>query len=492
MQEEDMMSEITGLKPRVVWKHFYNISRIPRTSGKEAKVREFIKKFAENLGLSTYVDKTGNLVVRKPAAPGMENRKTICLQGHLDVVPQKRSDVLYDFDEDSIEPYIDGEWVTADGITLGADGGIGVAAAMAVLESKNISHGPLEALFTVEEENGFMGAFGLKPNMLKAEILINLDTDAEGQLFIGSAAAQSTSAAFKYAEEPVDPNSAAYELRLTGLRGGHSGLDIHMGWGNAIKLLNRFLCQATKNWNVRVASIDGGNFITAIPCEAFAVVTVPGEKLTVFTKRVKEFEETVRSELSDSEPDAMFEAVAVEMPHSIIDPLTFDGVVRAICDCPSGVTRMSSDVEGLAHTSTNLGTIKSGEGKIKVGTLQRSFDKHAMAEVGLRIKRIFKWAGASEIRQKALIPAWNPEMDSPVLKEMQDIYRDLFGREAKIKVVHSGVECGVLKNIFPNMEIVSIGPNIYFPHTPNERVDIGSVKDFWKFLSGILNRVGKR
>lgn len=484
------MIEIIELTPGIVWKHFSNISHIPRPSGNEERIREYIRKFAETLGLETRVDRVGNVLVSKNAFIGLEKKKSICIQCHMDMVSQKNKDVIHDFDEDPVEVYVDGEWVTARGTTLGADNGIGMAAALAVLESTDIPHGPIEVLFTVDEETGFTGAFGLEPGFIKSEILINLDSEFSGQLFIGSAGGRSTTALFQYNEEPVPQNSAAYEIRLKGMRGGHSGLDIHMGWGNSIKILARFLCHATKSWNIRVSSIEAGSYMSAIPCEAFALVTVPGEKLTGFIKGVKDFEEAVKNELSSSEPDVSFDAVAESLPQRVIDKDVIDSIIHAICNCPNGVIRMSEPDGSLVDTSSNLGILKAEEGIIKVVTFQRSFDKRYMSELGAKIGRIFDWAGATEVKHKTMFPIWVPDWESSLLKEMQEIYRSLFKKEAEVKVIHAGLECGVFKSVYPDLEMISIGPSIYFAHSPEERVNIESVEEFWKFLKESLVRIG--
>jgi dipeptidase D len=486
-----MSSEIAGLEPAAVWRNFYRLTRVPRPSGKEERVTAYIKEFAEKLGHDTYRDEAGNLVVWKRAAPGMENGKTVCLQSHVDMVCLKAKSVTHDCDKDPIDAFIDGEWVAARGTTLGADNGIGAAAAMAVLEEKNMPHGPLEVLFTVGEETGFAGAFGLKPGVLTAGILINLDSEHEGQLHVGSAGGRMTKAVFEYSEEETPPGGKAFEIHLTGMRGGHSGVDIHMGWGNAIKMFNRFLCHAGRSWEMNLASITIGTVISAIPGEGFAVVTVPRERVKAFRSGVREFEQTVRNELSAAEPDVKFEAVPTSLPARIIDKFTVDNMVRAICDCPNGVTRMSDEVDGLVDTSTNLGVLESRDGKISIHTFQRSFDHFSMQDVGIRIGRIFEWAGASEVVHRFLFPAWSPEPESKVLKEMQAVYEKLFNRKMKVKMVHAGLECGVFKTVYPDMDIVSMGPTIFFAHTPEEKVNIESVGDCWKFLAACLEHFGK-
>ena len=487
-----MSHEIKKLEPKSLWKHFYSLTQIPRVSKKEARVREFVKNFAEDLGLKTIVDEVGNLVVRKPAAPGMENRKIVCLQSHLDMVGQKNKDVFHDFEKDPIDAYIDDDWVTARGTTLGADNGIGAAAAMAVLESKDISHGPLEALFTIDEETGFTGAFGLKPDLLKADILINTDSEQEGWLHIGSAGGRSTIVTLRYTEEEIPSNHKAYEIRLTGLRGGHSGVDIHMGWGNAIKILNRFFCLASRRWDFYLASIDAGNLISAIPHEAFAVVTISAAETSDFARGVKQFDQTVKNEFSATEPDVKFEAVPTDMPDRAMDKEILGNLIKGICDCPNGVIRMSDSIEGLVDTSTNLGILKSEKGEINITTFQRSFDKFSMHDLGARIGLIFEWVGAEEVKHHFLFPAWVSETNSPILEKMQTVYTGLFGREPKIKMVHAGLECGAFKASHPHLDIISIGPSIFFSHTPDERVNIATVKEFWDFLTEVLKTIGEK
>ncbi|RKY76939.1 cytosol nonspecific dipeptidase [candidate division KSB1 bacterium] len=483
-----MSDEILKLKPEAVWKNFYSLTQIPRPSKKEAKVIEFMKKFGEDLGLETIVDGVGNVIIKKPATPGMENKKTICLQGHLDMVPQKNSNVDHDFEKDPIDAYVDGEWVTARDTTLGADNGIGVAAAMAVLESKDIKHGPIEALFTIDEETGMTGAFGLKPDVLNADILLNLDSEDEGELYIGCAGGENTNMEFTYSEEDVPAGSAAYEVKVTGMKGGHSGLDINIGRGNAIKVLNRFLYNAAKDFDLRIASIEGGSLRNAIPREGFAIATVPADKKGDFEKAASEYEKTIKSELGGTEPDMAFKVTETDMPSKLIDKKTQDALLRAIYATPNGVIRMSDSVEGLVETSTNLASVKSENGKIFLQSLQRSSVDSAREDICAAVRCVYELAGA-QVEHNGAYPGWKPNMDSPILKKMLSVYKDNFGKTPEVKAIHAGLECGLLGAVYPKTDMISFGPTIRFPHSPDEKVNIATVQKFWDFLVKTLEQV---
>jgi len=483
-----MSDEILKLKPEAVWKNFYSLTQIPRPSKKEAQVIEFMKNFGESLGLKTVVDSVGNVIIKKPATPGMENKKTICLQGHLDMVPQKNSTVDHDFEKDPIDAYIDGEWVTARDTTLGADNGIGVAAAMAVLESKDIKHGPIEALFTIDEETGMTGAFGLKPDVLNADILLNLDSEDEGELYIGCAGGENTNMEFTYSEEDVPAGVSAYQVKVTGMKGGHSGLDINIGRGNAIKVLNRFLYQAAKDLGARLASIEGGSLRNAIPREGFAVVTVPSDKKAEFEKAAAEYDKIIKNELGGAEPDISFEVSETAAPSKLIDKKTQDALIKAIYSTPNGVIRMSDSVEGLVETSTNLASVKSENGKIMLQSLQRSSVDTAREDICAAVRCVYELAGA-EVEHSGAYPGWKPNMDSPILKKMSEIYKNDFGKTPEIKAIHAGLECGLLGAVYPNTDMISFGPTIRYPHSPDEKVNIASVQKFWDFLVKTLEQV---
>jgi len=483
-----MSKDILNLEPKVLWKNFYSLTQIPRPSKKEEKIRAFAIQFGKNLGLETIVDETGNVIIYKPATPGMENRKGVILQGHLDMVPQKNSDKVHDFEKDSIEPRIDGEWVRANGTTLGADNGMGVAAALSILESKDIPHGPIEALFTTDEETGMTGAFGLKAGVLKGDILMNLDSEDEGELYIGCAGGTNSNASFTYKEVPVAGKVSAFKVSVTGLKGGHSGVDIHLGRGNANKIMNRFLWHATHKHGLRLASFEGGNLRNAIPGESFAVETIPDDMKEGFLKCASEFGEKVKKELSSVEPDLKLQATATELPATLIDEKTQKNLLNALYACPNGVIRMSNEMPGLVETSNNLAVVKSDNGEIKVLCLLRSSVDSAKQDLEHMIQSVFELAGAV-IQFDGQYPGWKPNPDSPILKSMLKIYENKYGKVPEIKAIHAGLECGLLGGVYPHWDMISFGPTIRHPHSPDEKVNIETVRKFWDFLVESLKNI---
>jgi len=483
-----MSQYILSLQPERLWFHFYSLTQIPRPSKKEERIREFIINFGKNLGLETIVDEVGNIIIRKPATPGMENRKGVILQGHLDMVPQKNSDKVHDFENDPIDAYVDGEWVKAKGTTLGADNGMGVAAAMAILESKDIPHGPVEALFTTDEETGMTGAFGLKPGYLHGDILMNMDSEDEGELYIGCAGGTNANITFRYSEAPVPAGVTAFKLSATGLKGGHSGVDIHLGRGNSNKVLNRLLWYSTKNHGLRLASIDGGSLRNAIPRESFAIITVPVGMKAEFLDYLAGFEITARKELSAVEPDMKLEAIPVDLPVSLIDEKTQVNLFSAIYACPNGVIRMSNEMAGLVETSTNLAIVKSENEEIKIKCLLRSSVDSAKQDLEQMIQSVFELGGA-EVIFDGQYPGWKPNPESPILKAMQVIYKNKYGNIPDIKAIHAGLECGLLGGVYPNWDMISFGPTIRFPHSPDEKVNIETVQKFWDFLVETLKHI---
>lgn len=480
------MNEILNqLQPQAIWKNFRSLTLIPRPSKSEDKIREFMVNFGKGLGLETIMDEVGNVIIRKPATKGMENRKGIVMQGHLDMVPQANSDKKHDFTTDPIEVKIDGEWVKANGTTLGADNGIGVAAAMAILESKDIAHGPIEALFTADEETGMTGAFGLKPGMLQSDILLNMDSEDEGELYVGCAGGIDANITFDYDEEAVPGNLAAYTLKIAGLKGGHSGMDIILGRGNANKLLFRFLKHSADEHRLRIASVKGGGLRNAIPREAIAVVTVPADQSEKLAKCVAYYETIYRSELSATEPNLSFTLEKAPMPAALMDKASQWSVTNAVYGCPNGVIRMSDSMPGLVETSNNLASVATAAGKVKISCLLRSSVDSAKDDLAAMLSSVFELAGA-DIQLDGGYPGWKPNMDSPILKKMQDIYQKLYGRIPEIKAIHAGLECGLLGGVYPNWDMISFGPTIRSPHSPDERVNIETVQKFWDFLVATL------
>jgi dipeptidase D len=485
-----MSNEITKLTPNEVWANFYELTRIPRPSHHEEQIRKFIFDFGKSLGLETLQDETGNVIIRKPATPGMENRKGVILQGHLDMVPQKNSDKAHDFTTDPIETVIDGEWVRANGTTLGADNGIGVASAMAVLASKELAHGPIEALFTATEETGMDGANGLKSGILKGDILINMDSEDEGELYVGCAGGEDANAKFSFTEVAVPAESISFKLNVTGLKGGHSGMDIILGRGNANKIFFRLLKEAYKVCGARLASINGGSLRNAIPREAFGVITVPYATADKLVGLVAGLTTIIKRELSATEPTLKIELAKTEMPASLIDEQTQINLTHAIVAAPNGVIRMSDSMPGLVETSTNLAIVKSdNETKtISIACLMRSSVDSARAELGSRMESVFTLAGA-KVTLTGGYPGWKPNMESPILKTMQQVYQAKYGRIPEIKAIHAGLECGILGGKYPNWDMISFGPTIRFPHSPDEKVNIESVGKFWDFLVETLKNI---
>ncbi len=481
-----MAQEILNLEPKEVWRFFYDLTQIPRPSKKEQMAVEYVKKFAEERGLEYIVDEVGNVIVKKPATPGMENKKGIILQAHLDMVPQKNSDVEHDFEKDPIDAYVDGEWVTAKGTTLGADNGIGAAAALAVLDSKTIKHGPIEALFTIDEETGMTGAFNLKPGLLDGDILINLDSEDEGELYIGCAGGMDATMTFNYTET-VPANKVAYKVEVKGLKGGHSGIDIHLGRGNANKLLARFIYAVSKKQNIELAEFHAGNMRNAIPREGFAVVTT--DNPDAFEKEVLAYEKILKNEYGKVEPDLQFFAKKTELPVKVMSDDYRKRIVNAIVATPNEVIRMSNDMPGLVETSTNLAVVDIKNGKAQIMALMRSSvdsAKQALAEV---FEALYELAGADSIEFAGEYPGWKPNPDSPILRIMKEQYNNLFGKIPEVKAIHAGLECGLLGGIYPNWDMISIGPTIRYPHSPDEKVNIPSVKKFWDFLIHTIENV---
>jgi len=483
-----MDQSIKDLKPNEVWRIFWELTRIPRPSKKEQQAAEFVRKFGENLKLKTNVDETGNVIIKKPATPGMENRKGVILQAHLDMVPQKNSDKKHDFEKDPIEAYIDGEWVKARGTTLGSDNGIGVATALAVLGSTNLKHGPLEGLFTVDEETGMTGAFNLKPGILDGKVLLNLDSEDEGELCIGCAGGMNTTATIRYKTDNVPADSKAWKLGLTGLKGGHSGVDINLGRGNSNKLLNRFLLYATKRFKMRLSSIDGGSLRNAIPRESFAIVTVPAKFTQKFLLSVTKFEALLKSEIGTVEPDLKFSADPVLMPDTVINKNTQVKLFKAVYGMPNGVIRMSTEMVGIVETSSNLAIIKSENGVIELRCLLRSAIDSSKEDLGTAIQSVLELAGA-KVTHDGAYPGWKPNPNSAVLKTMKEVYNQKFGKPADVKVIHAGLECGIIGDVYKGLDMVSFGPTIKYPHSPDEKVHIKSVENFWEYLVETLKNI---
>jgi len=447
--------------------------------------------FGKNLGLETIKDEVGNIIIRKPATAGMENRKGVILQCHLDMVPQANSDKKHDFTKDPIETYIDGEWVKAKGTTLGADNGMGVASAMAVLASKEVVHGPLECLFTCDEETGMTGAFGLKPGLLHGQILMNLDSEDEGELYVGCAGGIDGSFMFEAKLKDAPSHHVAYKISVTGLKGGHSGLDINLERGNANKIMFRFLHQALEKYHIRLADISGGSLRNAIPREAFATILVPEFYANEIPGCVERFEKIVQHELASADPGITIKAVSTEMPAKVISDGVQSRLTKAVYGCPNGVIRMSQDMLGLVETSSNLAIVNLEGEQIWVHCLLRSSVDSAKEDLANSIGSVFKLAdGISE--SMLGYPGWKPNIDSEILRIMQATYQTLYNKIPEVKAIHAGLECGLLGGVYPTWDMISFGPTMRHPHSPDEKVNIETVGKFYTWLLTSLKNIPKK
>jgi dipeptidase D len=482
------MSDIRKLEPKPLWNYFHEITQIPHPSKKEKKIIEFMKEFGKKNNLETVVDKVGNVIIRKPATKGMEKRKCVIFQTHLDMVPQKNSDKKHDFEKDPIETIIDGEWVKANGTTLGSDNGIGVAAAMAVLASKDIPHGPLEALFTIDEETGMTGVFGLKKGLLKGDILLNLDSEDEGELYVGCAGGIDVGIKKSYGQEKSPLGMAAFKVVAKGLKGGHSGVDIALERANSNKIMFRFLMQAESDFGIRLAEAAGGDLRNAIPRESYSVLLVPEIKTAEFKKFVKDYEKMYRAEFSDTEPDLSFTAQKVEVPAKVMKQADQYRIIRALFVCPHGVQRMSQSVKGLVETSNNLAIVRCKNGRFEAYNLCRSSVDSAKVATAWKIAAVFHLINAN-VKLEGGYPGWKPNMKSPILQTMSDVYKGIFGNVPEKKAIHAGLECGLIGGVYPNLDMISFGPTIRYPHSPDEKVNIASFVKFWYFLVGTLKHI---
>ncbi|MFP4662794.1 MAG: aminoacyl-histidine dipeptidase [Bacteroidales bacterium] len=485
------MSDILHLKPEALWRHFHALTQIPRPSKKEAKIIEFVKHFGENLGLETIVDKVGNVIIRKPATPGMEDRKGIVLQGHLDMVPQKNSDVDHDFEKDPIKAYVDGEWVTAEGTTLGADNGMGVAAAMAVLEATNLKHPMVEALFTVDEETGMTGANGLEAGILKGDILINMDSEDEGEMYVGCAGGIDINAEKSFDMENAPANATAYKVHVKGLKGGHSGMDINRGRANANKLMFRLFQEATDKTGMKVAEISGGDLRNAIPRECVAIVTVDKDKTDVFVDLADKFLKEFREEYQGIEDGIGLDAKTTDMPKKVLKDEDMKALIEAVMKTPHGVIKMSESMKDLVETSNNLAVVSLKDGKLEMKNLMRSSDDDQKIKEAESIKALYEKMDA-DVELTGEYPGWKPNMESEILKTMQNVYRDIYDHTPEIKAIHAGLECGILGSVYTNWDMISFGPTIRYPHSPDEKVNIETVQRFWNWLVATLENAPKK
>lgn len=483
------MTQIKDIKPTEVWSIFDQMLQIPRPSNYEDKIQDWAVNFGESLGLETIKDEIGNVIIRKPATPGMENLKGVIFQGHLDMVPQKNSDKEHNFESDPIEARVDGGWVTANGTTLGADNGIGVSSALAVLASTTIKHGPVEVLLTATEETGMDGAKGLKDGVLQGDILLNTDTEDEGTFSIGCAGGIDVVATFKKKLTKKNPkNTSAFNLKVTGLKGGHSGVDIHLGRGNANKVFFRILKEVNKEFAVSLADIKGGSLRNAIPREAFGLVVVKSKKAEVFISLVDTIGDMVKAELVNVEPNLVIEVEIAEMPKKIMVKALQKKLTNAIWAVPNDVVRMSDTMPGTVETSSNLAIVETGKKTIVVSCLVRSFSESSKLATASRLESTFKLAGASVIFE-GTYPGWQPKVDSEILEVMKNLYTKQFGKAPELLAMHAGLECGILGSTYTDWDMISIGPTIKFPHSPDEKVNIETVQKYWDFLLNILENI---
>ena len=485
-----MVTEIKSLEPQSVWGYFYELTQIPRPTGWMEAVTRYIVDFGCQLNLETKQDEVGNVLIRKPAAPGYEDRQGVVLQSHLDMVGQNNSDVIHDFAKDPILAYIDGDWVKARGTTLGADNGIGVAYAMAILANNSLKHGPLEALFTVDEEVGMDGANGLSPGFLQGRLLLNCDSEEEGKLFAGCAGGADLNISFQYKKgAPLLNGDVAVRLFIYGLKGGHSGLDIHLGRANANKLMMRFLKEAVRNYGVRLASIEGGSARNAIPREAKAVITLPKDDVELLWELVSDYQDIYRMEYAGVEDNIHFTAEMTDAPFVLIPEEIQDDLINAVEGCQNGVTTMLTDFPGIVESSSNLSVIKSSEGQIEINILARSSSESRKAALLSSLESVFSLAGA-KVDFGGAYNGWLPNANSPVLKVMAETYETLYALKPEVTVIHAGLECGIIQGVYPDMDMISFGPNLKNPHSPDEKVNISSVTRTWNYIVAALERIG--
>lgn len=482
------MSEIKNLKPECIWRNFDALTQVPRPSGHLEKVQQFLLDFAKNTGVEAFKDEAGNIVMRKPATPGMENRKTVILQAHMDMVPQKEKTSTHNFETDPIQTYIDGEWVRAKGTTLGADDGLGVAAIMAVMEAKDLKHGPIEALITADEETGMYGANGLPGGELEGEILLNLDTEQEGELIIGSAGGVDITATLDYQEAESDKTDAAVKITIKGLKGGHSGLEICEGRGNANKMMVRIVREAIAEDEACLASWHGGNMRNAIPREAEVVLTLPKENVEDLKAIVAEYKETFNNEYKGIESEIEVVAEDVALPEMIVPQEIQDNLVDAIYAAHNGVWRYIHTMPEIVETSSNLAIVDIDGGKAAIKILARSSSETMKEDLSTSLESCFNMAGM-KVEFSGAYGGWDPNTDSELIKVMRNIYKNLFNEEPTVQVVHAGLECSIILSKYPGLDICSFGPTLLSPHTPTERAHWPSTTKFWDLLVKTLEEI---
>lgn len=483
-----MNQDISQIEPKALWANFVKLNAVPRPSKEEERVIEFAKNFGESLGLETIVDATGNVLIKKPASPGMEDRKKVILQSHLDMVHQKNNDTVFDFKTEGIKMFREEDWVKAEGTTLGADNGIGVATIMALLESTDIAHPAMEALFTIDEETGMTGAFGLQPGFLNGDILLNLDTEDDDELTIGCAGGINVTATASYTEINTPANSLAYKIKVSGLSGGHSGMDIHKGLGNANKLMNRLLSQLNASTDFYISEINGGGLRNAIPRESVAQVVIAAADHSQFESIVQQFHKELKAEHQQTDPEAKVECTSIDLPSKVADKAFSNKAIAAIYAVPNGIYRMSPTIEGMVQTSNNLAQVVLKDGHFEALCLCRSSVDSEKDDEARAIAAAFAVIDA-KVEADGDYPGWTPRPQSDIVDIMNALYQELFNDKPHVMACHAGLECGIIGAHYPDMDMVSFGPNIRGAHSPDEKVQISSVQKYWDFLLETLKRI---
>ncbi len=486
-----MNQEIRDLEPKVLWNKFADLNAVPRPSKKEERVIAFMKKFGEDLGLETLVDNVGNVIIKKPATSGMEDRKAVVLQSHLDMVHQKNADTVFDFDTQGIEMYVDGDWVRAKGTTLGADNGLGVATIMAVLESSTIEHPAIEALFTIDEETGMTGAIGLEGGLLDGDILLNLDTEEDDEIGVGCAGGIDITATKTYLQEATPKGTVAYTIEVKGLNGGHSGMDIIKGLGNANVFMNRLLFKGFEKYGLRVSSINGGSLRNAIPRESVSLVVVDEINSKAFEEGIAAETANIKAEYSSLEADLNVTLLKTDLPKEVMELGAQESAIKSIYAALNGVHRMSPEIEGLVETSNNIAKIIIAQGSATIMCLTRSSVDSNKNDLANKLTSCFE-LGGFEVELSGSYPGWTPNMNSSIVKSTAEIYKRINNEEANVAACHAGLECGILGTNYPNMEMVSFGPTIKGAHSPDERASISSAQKYWHFFLEVLKETPKK
>jgi dipeptidase D len=486
-----MQNDIYNLKPARLWYYFAEILKIPRPSKKEEKIIEYLVNFGKSHDLETIQDQVGNVVIRKPGTKGLENSPSVCLQGHVDMVCEKDAEVVHDFDKDPILTYIEDGWLKARGTTLGADNGIAVATMLALLEAKDLVHGPLECLFTIDEETGLTGAFGLDPGVLKSRILLNLDSEDDGEFFIGCAGGKDTVIELALKKENIPAGYKTLRIKVSGLQGGHSGDDIHRNRGNANKILNRFLWESAGKYGIRVASFEGGNLRNAIAREAIGIFLAPVSHIKAVIEYCDQYLKEVRFEFRVSEPDLKIEIEEFEAPGFVMAKTTQDQLLNSLYACPHGVIAWSQDIPNFVETSTNLASVKMNSSKIRIATSQRSSIESAKEDICNMVASVFKLTDSTIVHSDGY-PGWAPNPHSKVLELCVGSYEQMFGQKPVVRAIHAGLECGLIGDKYPGMDMISYGPTMRGVHSPTERLEISTVEKFWVFTLELLKKISAR